>query len=139
VQHDDESLIRDLIKSRIAALVEKDARRAVATLGADIVSFELIGELQSSAAQVTDVEAIQAWLDAWDHLDVEVRDLQVYAGGSIGFSHGLNRLSGVRVGRAVDMWMRSTLGFRKFDDGWKIVHAHTSVPIGATAAVDLKP
>jgi PhnB protein len=39
--------------------------------------------------------------------------------------------------------MRSTLGFRKRDGAWTIVHGHTSVPFNMdgsfTAAMDLEP
>lgn len=29
----------------------------------------------------------------------------------------------------VDMWVRATVGFRRGEDGWKIVHEHSSVPL----------
>ena len=45
-------------------------------------------------------------------------------------------------GDAVDMWVRSTLGLRKIDGVWKVVHEHASVPFNAEngkALVALKP
>jgi hypothetical protein len=45
--------------------------------------------------------------------------------------------------RKVSLWMRSTLCFRRNEDGWRIAHAHTSVPFhmdgSFRAAVDLQP
>jgi ketosteroid isomerase-like protein len=42
-----------------------------------------------------------------------------------------------------DLWFRSTLGLRKSDGVWRIVHEHTSTPFymdgSFRAAVDLKP
>ena len=44
---------------------------------------------------------------------------------------------------AMDLWLRSTLCFRREPDGWQIVHAHSSVPFHPgpepKAAVNLKP
>ena len=73
-----------------------------------------------------------------------MRDLHVEAGGAIGWSRSLNRLHGrLKGGREIDMWMRSTLAFRKVDGAWKIVHGHSSVPFlmdgSFKAAVDLAP
>jgi ketosteroid isomerase-like protein len=45
-------------------------------------------------------------------------------------------------GRAVDMWVRSTVCFFKGEGGWVIEHEHTSVPFDAEsgrASVDLQP
>ena len=53
--------------------------------------------------------------------------LVIHAGGNVGFSHSLNRLVGTRLGGGItDVWMRSTLGFRRTADGWRIVHIHWS-------------
>ena len=42
-----------------------------------------------------------------------------------------------------DVWFRHTIGLRKIDGRWKIVHSHESVPFymdgSDKAAVDLKP
>jgi ketosteroid isomerase-like protein len=35
-------------------------------------------------------------------------------------------------GTVVDMAVRSTVGFRRGEDGWKIVHEHSSVPFTPT-------
>jgi PhnB protein len=86
-----------------------------------------------------------AWFESWDGpITVEIRDQVIHAGGDIAFSHSLNRLAGTRIGGAkTDVWMRSTLGFRRTPNGWRIVHGHTSVPFdpadGFKARLDLKP
>ena len=44
---------------------------------------------------------------------------------------------------AQDLWFRETLGFRKIDGKWEIMHKHSSVPFymasSFKAAIDLKP
>ena len=141
----DEAEIRELIEERAAAMRDKDAARAVATLATDIVAFELAPPLALGVEQARDETALAVWLTAWDGpLGIEIRELHVAASGDVGWSRSLNRLHGrLKDGRQVDMWMRSTLGLRKIDGAWKIAHGHSSVPFlmdgSYRAALDLSP
>lgn len=141
----DEDSIRAIIGARVAAMREKDSGTAIAMLAPDLVAFELVGPLQTPAAQATDASGIQSWFDSWDGpIEAEIRDLQVHVCGDLAFCHSLNRMRGTRPGgRTTDFWMRSTLGLRKQEGEWKIVHAHTSVPFRADgsfqASLDLVP
>jgi ketosteroid isomerase-like protein len=143
--NEDETEIRALIGERAAAMRDKDAARAVATLAAEIVAFELAPPLALASEQARDEAALASWLGAWDGpLGIEVRDLHIAASGDVGWSRSLNRLHGrLKDGRDVDMWIRSTLGFRKIDGAWQIAHGHSSVPFlmdgSYRAALDLKP
>lgn len=142
---DDETDIRALIDERAAAMRDRDARRAVATLAPDVVTFELAPPLGLSGAAARDVGALEAWFAGWSGgLEIELRDLVIAVSGDVGFSHSLNRLAGTRPhGRYVEFWMRSTLGFCRRDGAWKIAHGHTSVPFhmdgSFRAALDLVP
>jgi ketosteroid isomerase-like protein len=142
---EDEAAIRALIEERAAAIRDKDAARAVATLAADVVAFELAPPLALGPGQARDEAGLAAWLAGWDGpVGIESRDLHVEAAGGVGWSRSLNRLHGrLGGGREVDLWMRSTLAFRKVDGVWKIVHGHSSVPFqmdgSFRAATDLKP
>jgi ketosteroid isomerase-like protein len=45
-------------------------------------------------------------------------------------------------GTRLDMWWRSTAGFRKIDGRWRITHEHNSVPFDpqtGKASLDLEP
>lgn len=139
-----ETDIRALIEDRIAAIRGKDAERAIAALSDDIVAFELAPPLAVQADKARDADAFGKWLAGFSAIDVEVRDLKIEVDGNIGFAHALHHLVATRSdGRSVAMWMRSTLGVRREDGGWKIAHAHTSVPFtmdnGFRAAVNLQP
>ena len=136
--------IRALIERRVEAIRNKDAATAIACLSEGVVAFEMIPPLALSAGAARDEQGFAAWLSGFEDVDVEVIDLKIEAESDIGFAHSLNRLSGTRAGGApVSLWMRSTLGFRREDGEWRIVHAHTSVPFypGAEpkAALDLNP
>ncbi|MGE5563591.1 MAG: YybH family protein [Bacillota bacterium] len=118
------------IARRIDAMERHDAAAAVALLDPLVVAFEVAGPLEVPPEQARDAAANQAWLDSFaSGPKVEVSDARIYAEGSIAFCHSLHRLTGTtKGGREIDIAMRSTLGLRKTDGEWLIVHAHTSVP-----------
>lgn len=122
--------IRTLLNLRIEALRRRDAASANAPLDSRIVAFEVAGPLQIPSRQATDNALTQAWLDSFDEgPKVTMEELSIYADGVVAFCHSLNRLQGQRSdGQEVDVTMRSTLGLRKVDGEWKIVHGHTSLP-----------
>jgi ketosteroid isomerase-like protein len=142
---EDEAGIRALIEERAAAIRDKDAARAVATLAPDVVAFELAPPLALGPDAARDEAGLTAWLSGWDGpVVIEIRELHVEAAGDVGWCRSLNRLHGtLKGGREVDMWIRSTLGFRKVAGAWKIAHGHSSVPFlmdgSYRAATDLKP
>ena len=137
--------IRGLIEARADAMRQKNAEAAVALLANDIVAFEMVPPLALPSAAVNNVQAMTGWFAGWEGpIEVEIRDLQIHVDGNVAFAHSLNRLAGTRLGGGrTDMWMRSTLGLRRTDDGWRIVHGHTSVPFdpadGFKACLGLKP
>ena len=141
----EQTAIKAVIAERVEAMRTKDAARAMATMSEDAVAFELAPPLRLGPDQARDEAGLAAWFQGWESgVDVEVARLTVAASGDVGFAHSLNRLSGTRTdGRQVSFWMRSTLGFRKQGDQWKIAHGHTSVPFHMDgtfrAAMDLEP
>ena len=141
----DDDEIRALIDAQVDAFRRRDAAAAVATLGEGVVAFEMIPPLVMPAEAARSEQAMAGWFAGWEGpITVEIRDLTIQASGDVAFSHSLNRLAGTRLGGGItDIWMRSTLGFRRTADGWRIVHGHTSVPFdpadGFRARLDLKP
>jgi ketosteroid isomerase-like protein len=141
----EEAEIRALIEERAAAMRDRDAARAVATLADDVVAFELAPPLALGPGAARDEAGLAAWLAGWEGpVGIEIRDLHVETGGDVAWSRALNRLHGtLKGGREVDMWMRSTLGFRREGGAWRIAHGHSSVPFlmdgSFRAATGLKP
>ena len=138
------SEIKAVIDERIAAIGDKDAARAIACLADDVVAFELAPPLSLGSDAVRDEAGFAAWLAGFDEIAIEMRDLVIEAEERIGFARALHHLTGKRVGgRPVSLWLRSTLCFRREPDGWRIAHAHSSVPMlmdgSFRAAVDLEP
>jgi ketosteroid isomerase-like protein len=122
--------IRALLTERVAALGRRDATAANAILDDDLVAFEVSGSLQVSSAQARGVASTQLWLDSFEEgPNISMEELTIVDGGTAAFCHSINHLQGRRHdGQAVDVRMRSSLGFCKRDGHWKIVHAHTSFP-----------
>ena len=141
----DTDQIRALIEARADAMRSKDAAAAVTLLADDIIAFEMVPPLALPAEVVNNVQAMAGWFAGWEGpIEIEIRDLVIHADGNVAFAHSLNRLAGTRLGGGrTDMWMRSTLGFRRTGKGWRIVHGHTSVPFdpadGFKACLGLRP
>jgi uncharacterized protein (TIGR02246 family) len=139
----DEARIRELIEERVRAIRAKDIDALMSSHAPDVVMFDALDPLQYVGAEAVGERAGQ-WL-SWYRGPVgyEVRDLSVTAGDGAAFCHYLYRVTGTMTnGREVDMWVRSTVCFRKADGAWVVAHEHTSVPFNAEsgkASVELKP
>ena len=77
-----------------------------------------------------DVGAIAAWLATWTGpITVDAADVELAVAEDIAWCTALNRMSGTKTdGEIVDMWFRTTMGFRRTEEGWRIAHDHASVP-----------
>jgi PhnB protein len=134
--------IRAVIEEWADAMRRKDAKAVLAHGAPGYVHFSLAPPLVDTG---TGAEDLDAWFRTWEGpLDLELRDLTVVAGEDVAFSYSLNRLAGTsKDGGPSELWFRSTLGFRKIGDNWKIVHEHESVPFymdgSLRAATDLRP
>jgi ketosteroid isomerase-like protein len=73
----------------------------------------------------------------------EIRDPDITVGDDVAFGHSLNRISGtMNTGQKTDLWLRSTVCFRKINGKWLIVHTQVSVPVDlehGKAVLSLKP
>jgi ketosteroid isomerase-like protein len=138
----DLAAIHTLIEERGNALRARNVGDLYSQVAAENVSFDVVDPLQYVGAEQTRKRA-EEWLGTFDGtIGYEVRDLQVAAAGNVGFAHCLTRLSGTTANGALNMWVRSTMCFRKFDGEWQVVHEHNSVPFDAQtgkASLSLEP
>lgn len=134
--------IRALCRRLSEAHAERDADAIVDCFAPDALVYGLAPPLGQRGM---DRAAIVAWLDTWEGpLDIEAADSEVVAEGDVGFVTGLNRMRGrKRDGETVDLWFRTTLGLRRIEGRWLIVHDHSSVPFymdgSYRACTDLRP
>lgn len=120
----------------------KDVDAVEAQFARDPVNFFLAPPLQ---ADVPIRLNLTEWFATFHGpLGHELRDLRIVADGGAAFCHCLVHLTGARTDCGfTDLWFRLTLGLRKLDGRWKILHAHESIPFlmdgSGRAALDLKP
>lgn len=139
----DEAAIRAVITGVFRAHYDKDAAAIVAPYAPDAEIFDLSPPLSHSGMNLREK---QSWLASWDGpIECGSRDLEVTISGDSAFCHGFFWLSGTpqAAGRPISFWMRATVCLRRGQDGWHIVHEHTSVPFymdgSLRPAFDLEP
>lgn len=123
------------------AHADKDAGAIVDCYAADAVIYDLAPPLGKRGPKR---DAVAAWLATWDGpIQIDATDVEIIVGEDIAHTSAFNRMRGRQEGKEQDLWFRSTLCFRRFNDRWRITHDHTSVPFhmdgSYRAAVDLKP
>lgn len=124
-----EQELRDLVAERVAAVHAKDPDPLAARQAEDMLAYDVLPPLRRrGSAEV--VKRTRAWFDGYaTDIGYEVHELEVTAGADVGFCTFLYHVSGtLTTGAEVDMWVRATLGCRRVDGRWLIVHDHESVP-----------
>jgi ketosteroid isomerase-like protein len=122
-----------------AAIAAGDAERAMATAAPDAVVFDLAPPL----VQHTGVPELADWIASFTVPPVLAHhDPVVHASGDVALVHALTSMSGDKGGEFT-LWFRSTIGLRRLDGRWLVVHRHESVPFhmdgSFRAAVELAP
>ena len=124
--------LEQLIEERVAAVRSHDSATLLQQHHEQVLSFPLLPPTASRGR-----EAIGESLDRWfagyaDGPGYEVHDLVVDAADDLGYCAFFHHVTGTLTsGDVVDMWVRSTAVFRRLDQGWRLVHAHESVPFDA--------
>ncbi|HMO14790.1 MAG TPA: SgcJ/EcaC family oxidoreductase [Pirellulaceae bacterium] len=127
---DDEAAIRRLIATWTRALERKDPDALVADYAEDAVLFDCIPPYKTVGR-----EAIrQVWANCFpyfpDHFRSEHRDLVLHVDGHVAVLHSLHHfvVPDNPDHPCAQSWLRVTVGYRKIDGRWKVVHDHVSMP-----------
>ena len=142
---DDESAVRQLVADRVTAMRTGDAVTLCSAYAPGAVVFNLAPPLVQPSDDVRDVAQLQAWFaDKGGGVWVEVRDLQVTVDGDLALCTSLQSMGAPPDSpQPFSLWYRSTLGLRRLDGRWLVVHEHTSTPFhmdgSNRAATDLRP
>lgn len=87
---------------------------------------------------------IEEWIGSLGEEKVKARfeAIKIHQSGDVGFASALIKYQAVSGEGAVvrSMKNRITLGFAKFEEGWKVIHQHISAPVsssGLTAILDI--
>ncbi|HEX3595044.1 MAG TPA: nuclear transport factor 2 family protein [Polyangiaceae bacterium] len=138
----DETRIREDTTCWALAMSEKSVERVLQYYGSNAVTFGLAPPLQASADRASREAALTEWFDTWDgRVDIDIRNLRLEIGPERAFAFSTNHISGKKKsGGYVELCVRSTVGYKKVDGRWLIVHEHQSVPFDMKtleACVDL--
>jgi ketosteroid isomerase-like protein len=139
----DETDFRTIIESRAKAVHSGALDAMVVDLAEDVVSYDVTDPLRRDGKAPSRKRAAE-WLAAYDGpVRWENRDVEIVGDSDVAFGHSLSRVTGkLKTGVAVDMWFRTTLGFRRIGGRWLIAQEHGSVPFDAEsgkASLSLQP
>jgi len=125
----DEAAVRDLLMSWAAAVRNKDVQAVLAQHADDISMFDVPPPCES--------RGIRAYEETWalfysaqpEPVAFDIKRLDVVAGTDVAFAYALMQCAEIAPdGRRVPLDFRLTVGLRKVDGRWTIVHEHHSVP-----------
>ena len=124
----DEQQIRDLIQRWATAVHIGDLPAVLADHASDIVMFDVPPPQQG-------VRGIDAYCDTWPGFFewqatgaiFEIESLEVTTGADVAFAFALLRCGTTAdFGRDPEYRLRLTIGLRKIDDRWTVMHEHHS-------------
>ncbi len=125
----DEAILRQMIGEWSDALTAKDLDRMLSQYAADIVLFDLQPPYK--------VEGLAAYRKVWEKslpqlpekFRSEHRDLHLIVSGDVAFAYCLHGIEPVDEKHpAGTTWIRATIGYRRLEGRWRIVHEHISLP-----------
>jgi uncharacterized protein (TIGR02246 family) len=126
--NNNEVLIRQLVENWAKAVRNKDMDTILAYHADDIIMFDVPGPFQSTG--------IEAYRDTWDLFFkytkpgvFDIRELKIIADENVAFCIATMKCSDKSNSAGfVPLDFRLTIGLRKINDQWTIIHEHHSVP-----------
>jgi len=125
----DEADIRAFIERWTAAVRNHDYEGVLAGHDSDIIMFDVPPPLQSRGLEEyrRTWDLFFSWHRPSDAFDV--RELEIIAGREVALAIALMRCGGAgKDGQHTELDFRLTIGFRKLNGSWRVVHEHHSVP-----------
>ncbi|MBJ6123652.1 YybH family protein [Sphingomonas mollis] len=139
----DDWKIRELIAARSMAINAHDVEAAIADIDQDVAIYELVPPLAMEGIAASRQRTVDWFATYSDGPYWQDGEITVISDGDVAFSHAINRVTGTSSsGDQVDMWFRTTPGWRRRDGRWRIVHDHNSVPFDPASGkgrLDLEP
>jgi uncharacterized protein (TIGR02246 family) len=126
---DDEADLRKLIARWSKAVRDQNLAGIRADHDPEILMFDVPPPFQS--------RGLDAYMATWNtFLDwstkpvaFDFHDVQITAGQDVAFATAIGRCNGTEPnGETIALEFRLTMGFRKRDGQWRIVHEHHSIP-----------
>ena len=125
----EEAAIRGLIMSWTAAVRAKDIQGILAHHDDNFIMFDVPLPLES--------RGLKAYQKTWDlfyssqpePIAFDIKRLDIVAGSDVAFAFALMQCAEIdKAGQRVPLDFRLTIGLRKINGHWTIIHEHHSVP-----------
>jgi uncharacterized protein (TIGR02246 family) len=125
---EDEAALQELIAQWAKAVREEDLPGIRANHDPDILMFDVPPPFVSRGLEAYMATwkiffPCQARPIAFDFVEVEIT-----AGSDVAFATAIGHCNYMKNGKKTDLNFRLTMGFRKKDGQWRIVHEHHSLP-----------
>ena len=139
----DEAAIKRVIEGGVEAVRNKNLEGVMSFYAPEVVSFDIAPPLRYVGADAFRTVWEEVFSSFQGPIGYEMHDTNITVGDDVAFSYSLNRISGtLTTGQQTDLWLRSTVCFRKINGKWLIVHTQVSVPVDletGRAVLFLKP
>jgi uncharacterized protein (TIGR02246 family) len=125
----EEAEVTEIIESWARAVRARDYEGILANHSADILMFDVPPPLESRGIDEyrKTWDLFFKWSD--DPARFDIKRLEVTAGDDVAFAMALMQCSETeKSGKKVELDFRLTVGLRKIDGKWTILHEHHSVP-----------
>jgi uncharacterized protein (TIGR02246 family) len=128
-ERSDDTAIRHLVENWARAVRSKNLNGILARHSPDMLMFDVPPPLQS--------KGLEAYRQTWDVFFswwqdsgvFDIREMNITAGIDVAFVTALMRCSGTETnGDKTDLDFRLTVGLRKIDGEWVVMHEHHSIP-----------
>ena len=125
---EDEATLLELIAQWAKAVREENLAGIRANHDQDILMFDVPPPLLS--------RGLDAYMATWKifyasqarPIAFDLEEVEITAGSDVAFATAIGHCDYVEYGKKTDLKFRLTMGFRKKDGQWRIVHEHHSVP-----------
>ncbi|HKE95541.1 MAG TPA: SgcJ/EcaC family oxidoreductase [Povalibacter sp.] len=127
---DEEASIRERLNAWASALHARDLDTLMTLYASDTVTFDLMPPHQVDGADRYR-QNFERWFAAMPGpISYEMHDWRVTTGDDVAFCHGLGHVRSTGAGaEQAGYWVRVTVGLRKRNGQWMMVHDHVSMPI----------
>ncbi len=125
----DEAAIRKLIKDWARAVRTKNLKGILANHSPEILMFDVPPPLQSKGIDEYSKtwDLFFSWSD--DPVVFDFTEMNITAGTDVAYVTALMRCSGTELrGDKIKLNFRLTIGLRKVEGRWRIMHEHHSIP-----------
>lgn len=125
----EEAAVRELLTRWAAAVRANDLPAIVAQHADDISMFDVPPPFESRGIQAYEETWVLFYSAQPEPVAFDIKRLDVVAGPDVAFAYALMQCAEIAPdGRRVPLDFRLTVGLRKVDGRWTVVHEHHSVP-----------